>query len=606
MIPLEGKMKQTLTVLFSAVCVPMCVLPSTAIQPCSTEKVNHQDCVVVFSRRYPITLPTIQMGPGKRIIVEVDNPLEFETMSLDETGATALPGTDQTSAFLAAAVPNLKGFVFSNVTIPPQNAFKAQILGFDGGNPEQPQIDVINNEIDVLRSMIETALAGLPTETQSPDLYKSIRTIYAQLNQALAPIPKPGSGAGESFVPPPDAPNTPNPWKEYSKWRGCLLYELVGGSTDGASCESDPMKPSRLPDFYNALGKIATTQARLPSPPPAPTPNDPIFDQSTFEALVKHVKADIDRLKVTENRAATTAALKKVLTYEDNLTSQISALANTLTNVQKDFLAYYQNILLATHSVPQRATDKSQNSLSYSIIGRIDDPQSNRERDAPYLFAQFLGRQAIFSVNAVNNISTSQTSINTSSAKVSIATITVLYADPRVETSAGAIVSFVHNRSFTNQTITNPPPGSNMTAGDIVIAQTKTDPEVVPFVALHWRVGNDYLMPDHRRGALYATAWIGLNPYSTVPEYGAGPTFSWRSLMFSFLYNRAHQTALISGESQGQVVCNPMATAGATPPPCSPAPPAPITRTSAINAFAVGLSVRIPTSFAAGTGGVSR
>ncbi len=566
----------------------------------------------MIDRRYPVTLPTIQMSPGKRVTVYVDNPLEFETLSLDETGATALLGTDQLAAILTAAAPDFKGFVTSNVTIPaPEALAPAAERAFDGGNPDQAQMDVINNELAVMRSMLVAAQAAPTDDPNNAKLYQSIRTVYAQLNQALAPIPKPGSGANESFVPPPDAPITPNPWKDYANWRNCVLYELAGGNADGVNCQTpstphpDPI-PVVLPGFKNVLGRISLIQARLPSTPPAAAPVDPLFDQATFDALAKHVKSDIEKLTVPANRTTETAALQQLKEIEDNVNSKIAVLASTLTNVQKDFLTYYQNVYLAIHAVPRRATTEDHHELSYSTVGTIGDPQSARRINIPFHYARFLGRQAVFSVNAVNNISTAQTSVTVASARISIATVTVLYADPRLETSAGAIVSFVHNRTFANQTITKPPTGSTLIAGDIVIAQTKTDPEVVPFVALHYRIGNDYLMPDHRRGAFYATAWVGLNPYSTVPEYGGGPTFSWRSLMFSFLYNRAHQTALISGESQGQVVCSPTATVGATPPPCTPAPPAPITRTNAINGFAIGLSVRLPTSFTAGTGGVSR
>jgi hypothetical protein len=589
-----------------AFALPFTVPPAQA-QSCSTEKVNHEDCHITIDRRYPVTLPTIQMSPGKRVTVYVDNPLEFETLSLDETGATALPGTDQLAAILTAAAPDFKGFVTSNVTIPAPAAFAPLVIfDLDGGNPDQAQMDIINSELAVMRSMLVAAQAAPADDPNNAKLYQNIRVVYAQLNQALAPIPKPGSDATESFVPPPDAPITPNPWKDYANWRNCVLYELAGGNADGVNCQTpsaphpEPVPPV-LPIFNNVLGRISLIQARLPSTPPAAAPVDPLFDQATFDALAKHVKSDIEKLTVPANRTTETAALQKLKEIEDNVNSKIAVLASTLTNVQKDFLTYYQNVYLAIHAVPPRAK-----ALSYSTVGTIGDPQSARRINIPFLYARFLGRQAVFSVNAVNNISTAQTSVTVASARISIATVTVLYADPRLETSAGAIVSFVHNRTFANQTITKPPAGSTLIAGDIVIAQTKTDPEVVPFVALHYRIGNDYLMPDHRRGAFYATAWVGLNPYSTVPEYGGGPTFSWRSLMFSFLYNRAHQTALISGESQGQVVCSPTATAGATPPPCTPAPPAPITRTNAINAFAIGLSVRLPTSFNGGTGGVSR
>lgn len=54
------------------------------LKQCSTEKINNDDCVVIIDRRYPITLPTIQMRPGKKMIVKVQDPLSFETLSLDE------------------------------------------------------------------------------------------------------------------------------------------------------------------------------------------------------------------------------------------------------------------------------------------------------------------------------------------------------------------------------------------------------------------------------------------------------------------------------------------------------------------------------------------
>src|ERR1700678_4354974 len=95
-------------------------LPARAddLKQCSTEKVNHEDCVVIIDRRYPITLPTIQMSPGKKAIVVIEDPLAFETLSLDLTSATALPGTDQIAALVTAAIPNLKGFTGGIISNP--------------------------------------------------------------------------------------------------------------------------------------------------------------------------------------------------------------------------------------------------------------------------------------------------------------------------------------------------------------------------------------------------------------------------------------------------------------------------------------------------------
>src|ERR1700674_4575793 len=75
---------------------------------CSTEKVNG-DCTLNIDRSYPIALPTLQMQPGKRITVNVINPLPFETLTLDPLSAQMIPGTDQAAGFINAVAPDLKG-----------------------------------------------------------------------------------------------------------------------------------------------------------------------------------------------------------------------------------------------------------------------------------------------------------------------------------------------------------------------------------------------------------------------------------------------------------------------------------------------------------------
>jgi hypothetical protein len=559
----------------------------------------------MLDRRYPVTLPTIQMSQGKQVFVLIDNPLQFETLSLDLTSATALPGTEQLASLVTAAVPQIKGFETSNVTTPGEEPFVVSVV-----DPDQDLMNTINNEFLVMQSMLDSANAQLPSEQSAPhpNLYEQMRTVYEQLNQATAPIPRPGSGGTGAYNPPLDAQLTPNPWTDYGNWRNCLMYELVGGASDNVTCKTG--EPHTLPAFSNVLGAITALQGQLPSTPPAPAPANPVFNQTAFEDIAKHIQGEIRNLHIQEHKDQVNARLKAFQGKENTLLAKISVVAATLTNVQKDFVTYYQNILMTTHGLPLLLTKSDHTPLSYSDLGPIDDPQSTRPGNTPVLYARFLGRSVTYAVNEINTIATAQTSVAAATAKVSIATVTVLYANPRLESSAGAIVSFVHNRTFANQTLTTPPPGSPCAGepGCIVIAQTKTDPEVVPFVALHWRIRDEYLMPDHRRGAAYGSIWVGLNPYSLLPEYGGGPTFSWRSLMFSFLYNRAHQTSLISGETVGTPICFVTPPSGSTTPPCTPAPPAPITQTTPLNAFAIGVSVRIPTSFApaTATGGVSR
>lgn len=585
--------------------LPVIASHADGLKQCSTEKINNDDCVVIIDRRYPITLPTIQMHPGKRVIVEVQDPLSFETLTLDETGATALPGTDQGASLLTAAVPNLKGFVWSNVTVPGEQS-TIQIEGVPEVQTDQAEkgrVDALQDIFDVMKNLLDTAETVVPDDRS--DLFNHIVVVYNQINQVLSPIPKPGSKAGDTYQAPPNAPDTPNPWTNYQNWRPWILCELVGGNIDGVDCNTFTVgTPPAQPKFKNVLGDISKLQNRLPTTPPAAPPDDPLFDQATFSSLVRQAKAQIAKLSDETDKGTANRVLNELLTRQNDLNSRIAALTNTLTNVQKDFLTYYQNIFLAKDTAPATTKDKKGNSVPPKI-GTIYDPKDPNSSGHLAAYRNLLGRQVVFAINTINNVSTPVNSVAPTSAKVTIATVTVLYANPRFETSAGVLFSWARNRSFSNQTVTTPPPGSNAQPGDIIIFESKTYPEVVPIVAAHYRLSPEYAPSwlGHRRVAVYASGTVGLNPYSLLPEFGGGPTISWRSFMISALYDRAHETVLTSGETE--IVCSPMST-GTSPPPCTPAPPAPTTHVIGVSAFAIGFTVRIPTSFTAGTGGVSR
>jgi hypothetical protein len=586
-----------------------------AVRRCSTEIINTVDCMVIVDRRYPVTLPAIQMHHGKSIWVVLNNPLPFETTSLDWTSSAAQPGTEQLASLLTAAIPDLKGLTGTPVIFPeaqtgaPQG-IKAQAAT---GNPNQDLLAVIDSELNAMAKILQEAQDAMPPNDKY-QIYPHILAVYAQLNQAIAPLPKPGSGQTLTFVPPAQAPQTPNPWTDYGHWRRVLLCELVGGSVDNSDCKVGTGQT--YPAFLNVLGDIAALQAGLPSTPPAPAPTNPLFDQSTFDGLAKQIQGQIpkpgsDAAGDTTDIQSRKDRLVAMHGAENSLLARMSALSATLTSVQKDFTTYYQSIYLAPNNLPnlQELKDRDQKKilLNYIVLGPvISDPRdSGPLHNQPLLYPRFLGRPVTYTVNVVDNIANAQASVYASSTKVAIATVSAVYANPRLETSAGAMYSFVHTRTFANQTITNPA-GTPYTAGDIVIQQTKTQGQLVPFVAVHYRLGNEFTSLQGRRSAFYATGFAGLNPVTTLPEFGGGPTFSWRSIMLSTFYNRAHQTQLIPGQTVGEVVCSPTATPGSTPPPCTPAPPAPVTQLKGVNAFAIGISVRIPTSFAPQTGGVSR
>lgn len=592
---------------------------------CSTEKINGDDCLIVVDRRYPVAWPTIQMKDGKRVTVALRNPLEFETVSLDWTGFSALPGTDQIASVLPLAIPQLKGFAASNVTsvslgleLPPVATSGGALLSEEEVAKRNEEEVAKRNDVPIMKniqaqliamdSLLAAANTALPIDSinpTEPTLYSEIRAIYEQLNQVTAPIPKPGSG-GPGYRPPAHAPRTPDPWTDYRSWRIVLLCELTGSTGDRTACTVVPRSlgaAQPLPTdagFINALGDIATEQAKLPTTPPGSAPSNPLFDQTTFEGLAKEIKVEMANLAPSD-QAWVKVRLDQRSASENTLLARLTVLSSTLTNVQKDFTTYYQNILFAVDAIPP--IHKGDGDKAFTILGEIDDPKTTKQHSGHYLYPWFLGRQVAYAVNAINDIATSQAAITPATVKTPLSTVTVLYADPHLETSAGVVVSFVHNRTFANETIANAPIGSLYTDGEVVISETKTDPELLPIVAAHWRVSPEFTMIS-RRAAVYGTIWAGLNPYSNVPEYGAGPTISWRSLMVSFLYNRAHQTSLVAPQTVNEPVCMPAASS--SPPACVTSPAAPVTQTTALNAFAIGLTIRVPTSYAAGTGGVSR
>lgn len=551
---------------------------------CSTEKINHEDCVVLIDRRYPISMPTFQMSPGKQILVKVQDPLPFETITLDWVSAAALPGTNQGAALVTAVLPNLKGLTLSTQVTPPL----APLINQQGTDP---MLTTVQDDIAHLQAALANAQA--PIET----FFGHATIIYTQLNQITSPLPRPHLGA--SGAPPPVVlSGTPAPWDHYSDWRTWMLCELIGGSQCSASA---------APPFNSALLELAKLQGRLPSTPPANPPTDPLLNEDLFKSSVKDTLRDINQLW-PQNQAPYVDLLNQILQQKDRLIAVIASLGTVLPNVQKDFQTYSENINLATGTLPPVAPGGASQPLPNPLeLGSIYDPKDHASKGSPLASASFLGRQVVFSVNAINQIATSLVSVAPNSSKTSITTITVLYADARFETSAGAIFSSLPNRSLTNQTVVTPPTGSTLTAGDLYISQTVTHPEVIPFVAANWRLGDDFTWwKSHRRGAAYATGWFGLNPYNVLPEFGGGPSISWRAFMFSFLYHRGHDIRLTQGETVGQVWCNTGSTAGEKPPPCSPAPPSPSTQTHWANAYGFGIGIRVPTTFAAGTGGISQ
>jgi hypothetical protein len=266
--------------------------------------------------------------------------------------------------------------------------------------------------------------------------------------------------------------------------------------------------------------------------------------------------------------------------------ADLSAATANITAVKNDLAKYLANIAYSKVLEPK------------APLNTIPDPLDHQTEKNLQL-KKYQGRQVAFGVYVVNEVGISRASAPTTTQPKSIVTITVLFADPKFEVSAGALFSTLPNRSFANITTVTENSSGAPTQGNVVISQSISRPTVVPFAAGNFRVGNDFALMGARREAFYITGTVGLNPNNSLAEFGVGPSISWRSLMFSALYDWGHDVRLTQGEYVGEVWCDQSAANGSIP-KCSGSPPSPSTEKYWKGVFAFGLSVRIPSIFGGG------
>jgi hypothetical protein len=550
-----------------------------AEQPaCSTETVNG-NCTIIVDRNYPVTLPTIQMRPGKRVTVEIINPFPFETISLDPQSAQGLVGTDQLGTFVTTATPNLKAIVAVTEQRTSRGGFSLLQSPINPADPDN--LKKVKQDLKDLATTLKTAQGNLDAQSvRLKEFSAHAALVYLQIQEIVSPVPRPVAPGTKNSLRDPRLAGTESPWNNYDQWRLLLLCELAE-TCDGLT--STPPFKGLLPEANKLLLLLAPTAAGASSKP-IPGVTDPFFDSGAFTDKAIETAKDIAQLPSNE-QGEYRDKLKALVDSEMELTADLSVYSTATSAIAKDLQSYFINIKQAEGTISRRAT------LS---LGQIYDPRSLKN-GSPSV-TKLLGRQVVFAVNVVNNVATSTTVVATTQKKA-VCSITVLYADPMFEVSAGVFFSTLPNRSFSNQTLVTHNPDGSPVLGNVVIAQSISRPTVEPFVAGNWRLGHDFTWLGQRRGAFYFTAALGINTNNgTTADLGVGPSISWRSVMLSGLYHLGHDTRLTQGEFVGQVWCNATAADGSIP-KCSGSPPSPSTERYWTSAFAIGISVRIPSVF---------
>lgn len=579
--------------------------PAAALPLCSTEKVNN-DCAYNIDRKYPITLPTLQMRSGKSISVYVFHPYQFESLTLDAGTAQAFEGTDQASAFVTSATGEAKGAVlgivnFAATEITAGNEF-AEILGSSQSEMARstaPPSDValakeILSQLDRLNALLTQAVEPLP------GYFEETRGIYAAVREIESSQPRPVADSQGRLLRGKDVPpKTPDPWSAFKDWRDYMSSKISDQGKDTTRIlDRLPQPCQKKGDPIPAAGPWLPSARRCidDKTPGSQNSGDPFAISAGFEPLYRAMMDNLNRLPAGRPDATTFEQIQDLKKKLDDRKGRISQAIPTINELMPILVAKVspdmQTLLANVNAVREQPADPT-------FLGAIPPPPfaptAANKRLALY---GALAPQITYTVNAQNEIANSLLSMPVATQKQAIASITVLYAEPHFEPSAGAFFSMLPNRTFANVTDTAVVDGVPA-ATDVRINMTKTiAPLVIPFVAGNYRISPEFTWLGRRRGALYATAGVALNPYNTQVEYAAGLSLSWRFLMFGPLFHLGHDSHLTGGEQPNQLWCQ---YAGATPvagvPACSSGPPNPATKMFWRGAFAFSIAVRTPTTY---------
>ena len=176
--------------------------------------------------------------------------------------------------------------------------------------------------------------------------------------------------------------------------------------------------------------------------------------------------------------------------------------------------------------------------------------------------------------NATSSPPSLLSDLSTPPAKQTVVTITVLYQTPqRLEISSGLIVPMQPYHSYATAAVAS----GGVVTGNIV--QESLTYTVVPVALANINIKE--WDKRQQRVAFIGTMAVGYNPATSAVEFGAGPSFSWRSIVLNGLADFGRDTHLAGGFTVNEVL------------PVSN-PPKPLTNTTWGVKPAAGISIRIP------------
>jgi hypothetical protein len=519
---------------------------------CSLTGVNG-NCTLIVDRMRAATPPTIYVRRGSIVTLKVINPSPLEKLELDETSINTQVPIDSVQA-LAPLLTQLGQFVLG-LSQPTRSILAESIDHISTEPPHSRSFATIAGEQKALAAAISAHTEiGHATLDQLRDAMATLRAL---------------------LVPPLDSCNPNSDWSvAYAKFPSVAsqltavrsaIQTLVGdaGAAAGGSGKKLDADSNRLAEIQadidifasgmalaqkefdeqvaNLKTSIAELQKQIDEEKKKPHPDANLIKKLNDKVASK--QSDIERAKEDGNKLAAGWQVQF-----EKLKSRQGVLSDSLTKAQ----TFVKTVLFPAETKLQTLITAIQPPAVFGGPFTINDLLIKDKND----------QGEVFTLNAVNYLTDAvkifvasaatdpysqalaDTIVATAPTKTAVMQATVQYVtQPVMEVTAGVFVPFLPYKSYTAV----PQSAGSAT---LVVQETHTF-TIIPAVDLNFRLGNDKFVGNKRYG-WFGTVAVGYNPNTTMVEFGVGPSFALKSMVFSLLADVGRDTALANGFTKNQ------------------------------------------------------
>lgn len=438
------------------------------------------NCTLVLDRQNPVAPPTIYVRHGSKVTVTVKSQLPFEHLSMDLKAAAEQVPIDQ----FANAFQSITGVLGGLETVSTRPAAAAAVAA----TPCPPPASAANIQAcqtDVAKQL-ETALKVHEKSSNEPTNFAT--WIYARLCSIRT-----------LFNTLPSSAVTPN-----------AAPVVCGDLPANEAVEPMPTNSSALDDWKNKFNDGSDALKQFP-------PDE--------------VKKKMDALdvEIADTKKAGTISAGEFVTINANQQALHAALdAGT---------SYKQKMLDLKNRVADLTSDGATASFTISDLDATDKNHITQTWDLDS--SNKLGRIAglVKAEKYGDKISTLMGSLTDAPTKQTIVEFKIQFvAESRLEISAGILVPFRQYHSFSVVTPYSVATGSgtcsSTTLASCPVVQQSLTTAIIPDVSFNILLGRGFVV-HHQRAAWMFTIAPGYNASTTTAAFGIGPSFAYRSLVFS-------------------------------------------------------------------------